>query len=289
MFVIAGVTGNTGSVVADALLAEGASVRVVVRDAAKGEAFRARGAEVAVADLDDAAALSEALRGAAGAYLLSPPDAGAEDFLARRRKTVDAIASAIEASGVPHVVFLSSVGAQHDDGTGIIRSVRYAEQRLARTPAKLTFVRAAYFVENWAGVLGAAAAGKLPTFLPPDLVIPMVSTQDIGAEVARALREGPRGKVDVIELAGPRDVSARDVAGALSRLLGRPVEPEGAPLAAVVPAFTSFGMSPGVAEQFRAMYQGIADGTVAWEGGAARHVRGAVELDQALAPLLPKG
>ena len=289
MFVIAGVTGNTGSVVAETLLEAGAPVRVVVRDAAKGEAFRARGAEVAVADLDDAAALSEALRGAAGAYLLSPPDAGAEDFLARRRKTVDAIASAIEASGVPHVVFLSSVGAQHDDGTGIIRSVRYAEQRLARTPAKLTFLRAAYLVENWEGVLGAAAAGKLPTFLPPDLVIPMVSTRDIGVEAARALREGPRGKVDVIELAGPRDVSARDVAASLSRSLGRPVEPEAAPLEAVVPAFTSFGMAPGVAEQFRAMYQGIADGTVAWEGGAARHVRGAVGLDEALAPLLPKG
>ncbi|HWL85044.1 MAG TPA: NmrA family NAD(P)-binding protein, partial [Polyangiaceae bacterium] len=71
MFVIAGVTGNTGSVVAETLLARGEMVRVIVREAAKGASFAARGAEVAVASLDDSAALSKALAGAKGAYLLS--------------------------------------------------------------------------------------------------------------------------------------------------------------------------------------------------------------------------
>ena len=37
MFAIAGVSGNTGAVVADTLLNAGAPVRVIVRDAAKGE------------------------------------------------------------------------------------------------------------------------------------------------------------------------------------------------------------------------------------------------------------
>ena len=50
-YVIAGVSGNTGSVAAAALLDAGAKVRVVVRDAAKGAPWKARGAEVAVADL----------------------------------------------------------------------------------------------------------------------------------------------------------------------------------------------------------------------------------------------
>ncbi len=53
MYVIAGVSGNTGKVVADTLLAQGKKVRVVVRDAQKGEAWKKRGAEVAVAELDD--------------------------------------------------------------------------------------------------------------------------------------------------------------------------------------------------------------------------------------------
>ena len=72
-FAIAGVSGKTGQIVAETLLARGQGVCVVVRDEAKGAAWRARGAEVAVADLGDSAALASALRGAEGAYLLVPP------------------------------------------------------------------------------------------------------------------------------------------------------------------------------------------------------------------------
>ena len=51
MYVVAGVSGNTGSVVADTLLAQKLPVRVVVRDEAKGAPWKAKGAEVAIADL----------------------------------------------------------------------------------------------------------------------------------------------------------------------------------------------------------------------------------------------
>lgn len=61
MYVIAGVSGNTGSVVAPTLLAAKQPVRVLVRDAAKGEPWRAQGAEVVVADIADQAALTRAL------------------------------------------------------------------------------------------------------------------------------------------------------------------------------------------------------------------------------------
>lgn len=169
MFVIAGATGKTGSVTAETLLSRGKKVRVLVRDVAKGERWRAKGAEVAVASLDDAASLSAALTGAAGAYLLVPPDLTSTDYLAASRKRVDAIVRATEAAHVPHVVFLSSIGAQLDEGTGPIRAVAYGERRLAESSAGSTFVRAAAFLENWASVAGAIPHGKLPAFLPPDL------------------------------------------------------------------------------------------------------------------------
>ena len=81
-YVVAGVSGNTGRVAAQVLLDAGERVRVVVRDAAKGEAWRAKGAEVAVADLGDASALAAALSGAKGAYLLLPPNMASGDFRA---------------------------------------------------------------------------------------------------------------------------------------------------------------------------------------------------------------
>jgi uncharacterized protein YbjT (DUF2867 family) len=289
MYVIAGVSGNTGSVVANTLIEQGKKVRVLVRDAKKGETWRARGAEVAVASVDDEAALTAGLRGATAAYLLSPPDMASTDFLGERRATVETIARAVDASKVGHVVFLSSVGAHQPAGTGAIRTAHYAEARLPKTGAKVTFVRAAYFVENWGSVLGAAAHGKLPTFLPPDLAIPMVATRDIGLVAAKALVEGPpAAKTELIELAGPRDYSSREIAAALAKILGKPVEVDAAPLEAVVPTFTSFGISANIAGLFQEMYDGIAKGLVVFEGKGARFVRGQVDAETVLRGLLAK-
>jgi NADPH:quinone reductase-like Zn-dependent oxidoreductase len=53
MLVVLGATGHTGAVVAETLLARKQPVRVVVRSADKGAAWAAKGAEVAVASLDD--------------------------------------------------------------------------------------------------------------------------------------------------------------------------------------------------------------------------------------------
>ncbi|HVJ92309.1 MAG TPA: NmrA family NAD(P)-binding protein [Labilithrix sp.] len=284
MFVIAGVTGNTGSVVAETLLAAGRMVRVLVRDAAKGAPWRERGADVRVlASLDDETELTSALEGAHGAYLLSPPGARASDFLAVRRKTFEAIAGAIDRSHIPHVVLLSSIGAQHQTGTGPIRTLHDAEQRLAKTSAKLTFVRASYFLENWAAVAAATKEGNLPTFIRADLTIPMVATRDIGIVAAKALLEGPpASKIDIIELAGSRDLSAEDVAKIFGKLVGRTVTAREAPLDAIVPTFMSFGISENVASLYREMYEGVTNGKVAWESKNARLVRGTVDPENVL-------
>src|SRR5262249_26784267 len=81
MYVVAGVSGNGARVTADELVKRGKPVKVVVRDAKKGAAWSARGAEVAVASLDDAAALGKALRGASGFFTLVPPSYTEPDFL----------------------------------------------------------------------------------------------------------------------------------------------------------------------------------------------------------------
>ena len=287
MKAIAGVTGNTGSVVADTLLAQGHPIRVIVRDAARGEPWRARGAEVAIADLGDAAAMTRALAGASGAYLLIPPRPASTDPAGENRAVVAALARAVREAKVPHVVLLSSIGAQHPDGTGPIASLHVAEEALAATGAALTAVRAGYFLENWAGALGAVAEGTLPTFLAAQAPVPMVATADIGRVAAGALVEGGHGR-QVIELAGPRDYSPADVAAAAAAIAGRRVEAREAPLDAVIPTFTSFGMTPAVAALYRELYAGIASGRIAWEGGAARAVRGTVTVDDILRPLLAR-
>ena len=78
MFVILGARGNTGSVVAQALLKNREKVRVVGRNKDRLAAFVSQGAEAYVADVGDAQALTKAFQGARAVYALVPPNLAAE-------------------------------------------------------------------------------------------------------------------------------------------------------------------------------------------------------------------
>lgn len=60
MYVITGANGQTGSVVANTLLAQGKLVRVVLHRPEQTATWTDRGAEVRIADMADEAALAEA-------------------------------------------------------------------------------------------------------------------------------------------------------------------------------------------------------------------------------------
>jgi uncharacterized protein YbjT (DUF2867 family) len=290
MYVVAGVSGHTGAAVADALLGAGKAVRVLVRQEAKAGPWRRRGAEVAVASLDDPAALAAALAGARGAYLLSPQDPRSEDPIGDGWRIADAIARAVTASGLGHLVMLSAIHAGNEQAQGLPRTLRAAESRLAEVPTAVTFVRAAYLLENWAAVLPATAAGKLPTFLRPDRRLPMVAARDAGAVAAAALLEGPpAGPVpsrQILEVVGPRDFSPDDVAAALAGLLGRPVQAEALPLAALPAVLAGAGASSAFAEQVRLTYALVDGGSQTPSPAGARLCRGSTALVSFFEPLL---
>jgi uncharacterized protein YbjT (DUF2867 family) len=285
MFAIAGVSGHTGKVAAETLLGENKPVRVIVRSAAKGEEWKRRGAEVAVAELDDVDALTRALRGAAGAYLLLPPEMASTDARGDNAKRTRTYVKAIDASGVGHVVFLSSIGAQHASGTGPILSVYDAEVALGACRANVTFLRAAYFLENWGGSLYALGQGALPTFLTAGRAIPMVATEDIGKTAARLLVEGGKGH-SIVELSGPRDYSPIDIAAALTHLTGKTVTAQEGPETAIVPALTGAGMNAHWAGLFQALIHGVNTGRVDFERGATRALRGTTGAETVLKSLL---
>lgn len=285
-YVVAGVSGHTGAVVADTLLDQGKKVRVLVRDRAKGDRFGKRGAEVVVADLADAGALARAFDGASGAFVLLPPNMQAQDFRAYQRTVIDAIAAAAEVSRLPHLVLLSSIGAQHAEKVGPIAGIHEAEQRFRRLPAtKSTFVRASSFAENFATSLGMLEQGVLPSFLPASYAYDLVATADIAKVAATALVEGAK-ETTVIELGGPA-YSANDAAAALTELVGKPIRVQEAPIDAVAPMMESFGASASLAALYQELMAGIGTGHVAWEGGH-RRVQGTTPLKTVLAGLLQR-
>ena len=281
MFVVVGATGNTGSAVADTLLSRKQPVRIVVRSADKGAAWKAKWAEIAVASLDDVSALTKAFEGAKGVYLLVPPNYGAAAWLVDQRARMDRVADAVKNSGIGHVVFLSSIGGHIAEGTGPIRAARYGEQVLGGAVKNLTILRPCYFMDNWAPVLGAAKGqGVLPTFIAPQAMVPMISTRDIGRVGAEQLIAGGKGK-QIVELAGPEEYSPEQVAAALSQILGREVSAQHAPLSAVVPTFKSFGFSDEAAKLFEEMYTSFSTGAIGYEHPTSL-VRGKVTLAEAL-------
>lgn len=283
MFVILGANGNTGSVVASTLLARGKKVRVVARDAAKVEGLRSKGAEVVTGDVLDASSMTRAFEGAEGAYLLTPPDNASNDLVGRGRKIIDAYLQAIDAAGVRHAALLSSVGAQLPSGTGPIVITHYAETTLVKAKqAKLTFVRAAYFMEN---ILNYAHAMKNDGVLPvfgggESYPFPMVATRDIGEVAAEALLNPP-ASTEVVELMGPKEYSFADAASEASQILGREVKPMVLPLDAMVPTMMQFGISQNVAGLYREMTEAFGTGKVGFEG-KGRTVRGKVTLGEVL-------
>ncbi len=285
MYVVAGVTGRTGSVAAETLLAQGEPVRVIVREARQGESWKSKGAEVAVASLADARAVAQALKGARGAYLLVPPRYEAPDMLAAQRPLIDALAEAVRASAVPHVVLLSSVGAELSEGTGPVRTLHYAERTLGAASRNITFLRAGYFFENFAAVLPAVQGGVLPTFLTPDRVAPMVASADIGRVAAELLLEPATG-TRVVELQSALAYSPERIAKELSERLGRPIATQHGPLEAVVPALTGLGFNAGVAGLFREMTAALNDGRMAFHGGNVVRRFGTLRAVDVLAPLL---
>lgn len=284
MYVVAGVTGHVGSVVAKELLAAGKKVRVLVRDAKKGEAWSKAGAELAVGVLDDAGFLTGALKGAAGFFTLLPNDFTASDLFADQARRADAIASAVKESKVPLVVLLSSIGADLEKGNGPIAGLNYLEKKLRETGTRLTAVRAGSFQENIGNSVAAAKAqGIFANFMgSADYPTPMIATKDIGKLAAKALLE-PAGKSEVIDLHGPA-YSVRDQVNKLGAALGKELKIIDVPPEGHVAALTKAGFPPQIAVKFAEMYAGFASGKVTPKGD--RLVQGTTTLDETLKTLV---
>jgi uncharacterized protein YbjT (DUF2867 family) len=287
MYVVTGVTGNTGSIVATTLLAAKQPVRVVVRDAAKGEVWKSRGAEVAIADVGDQAALAKALTGAKAAYILLPPPAWGQGGLAADRAAkTKAIAGAVQAAKPGHVVLLSSVGANHAAGTGPIKDVRALEHALAATGVAATFLRAAYFMDNWASMLkGAIDGGALYYGATDGLAFAQVATEDIGKTAAKLLVEAAPAGTRVVELAGPKDYTLADAAAAIAKASGKPVKAVTVPIPAVVQSLVGIGASQEFADGMGELTDGLNKGLLVFEHAP---IRGTVSLDDKISSLLAR-
>jgi uncharacterized protein YbjT (DUF2867 family) len=263
MYVIVGATGKTGSVATENLLASGEKVRVVGRDAIRLERFTQKGAEAFVADVTDTGALEKAFSGAKAVYAMMPPNVSAPDVRAYQVRATDSLAAAIKKSGVPHVVVLSSFGADKPDKVGPVVGLHDLEKKLdAIAGLNVLFLRAGYFMENLLPQVGVIQSfGMVAGPIRADLPLPMIATRDIGAAVADSLSELDFVGKQRRELLGARDVTFTEVANMIGGAIGKPgLAYQQMPAALLKPALMQMGMSSSMADLLLEMADALNSG-----------------------------
>ncbi|NIR44300.1 MAG: NmrA family NAD(P)-binding protein [Gemmatimonadetes bacterium] len=270
MYAVVGATGNTGRVVARTLLAADEDVLVIGRSRERLKPLVSEGAEAFAGSVEDAQSMSIAFSGALAAYCLLPVRYDAEDVPGFLRSVGVALSAGIHEAGVQHVVFLSSIGAQHETGTGLIVALREQEQRFAKlSGVSVLSLRAGWFMENFRGqIRSIRETGTIATPLRGDLPIPMISAHDIGRYAAGRLASRDFEGAATQELLGPRDVTLEEAVRVLGAAIGK------ADLRYVQRSFEEFeetareaGMSASAVRVLSEMYRAFNDGRVASEEG----------------------
>jgi uncharacterized protein YbjT (DUF2867 family) len=265
MITVMGSTGNTGKKITQFLLSDGEPVRALGRSENKLAELRSAGAEIMIGDTLDTAFLTHAFRGADAVYTLLPTDPRAADYRAEQDRQGEAITNAIRESDVKYVVALSSLGADLNEGTGVIVGLHAQEERLKQLKdTNILLLRPVSFFENfyealplikYEGINGGSVAA--------DLAVPMIATRDIADVAARALKARDWKGVVVRDLLGQRDLSYTEA----TRIIGEHIGKHDLPYIQFsyedeVGALTSAGLSESFARLYVDMTRAFNDGTI---------------------------
>ena len=240
---VTGATGNTGSGVVAALLAQGRKVRAVVRDAVKGASLKSQGAEIAIADFDDPSSLTTALfEGVTDVYLClwNGPTAlqHSKNFLA-----------AVKAAGAtPRIVRLSAFGAPE---ARMIEQLRQAEQDLKDSGLEWTILQPTFFMQNTMMAAQTVKEQSAIYFDWGDGKAGVIDVRDIVDSAVGALTAPTdqfTGKSYV--LTGPESIGFADFAQHIGDALGKPVNYVAVPHEGAKQAMMEMGMPEWIADGY---------------------------------------
>ena len=225
LIVVAGATGKQGGAVSRELLGAGHRVRAMTRhpEGAPARALAEAGAEVVVADFDDAASLRRALQGAWGTFAMQNTwEAG----VVREEEQGVRYADIAREVGVQHYVYTSVASAQRRTGIPHFDNKWRIEQRVreAGFPSWVV-IRPVFFMENFQGppFKDAIGQGQLPVALQPATRLQMIAVDDIGKYGRLAFEKPELLDGRSIDLAGD-EMTMPEAASVFGKALGRKVE-----------------------------------------------------------------
>jgi uncharacterized protein YbjT (DUF2867 family) len=284
MYAITGITGKVGGALASTLLAANQPVRGVVRDADKAGQWTRRGCEIAVASMNDASTLAAAFEGVTGVFILPPSEFDPAPGFPEARAVIDAVMTALQRSHPGKVVCLSTIGAQAAP-TNLLTQRTLMERALSTLTIPVTFLRPAWFMENFAwDVASARDQGLIASFLQPlDKPFPMIATLDVGRVAAELIQQDWTGR-RVVELEAEHRVTPNEVAATFAKVLGRSVKAQVVPHAAWTSLFNSQGMK--YPQPRVRMLEGFNEGWIEFESDDADVIKGGTGLETVLRGLI---
>lgn len=284
MYAVTGITGQVGGAMAHALLDAKQPVRAIIRNPDKAAVWAEKGCEVAMATMEDADALAKAFSGTEGVFILPPNAFDPSPGFPEAREVITAVTQALSTARTARVVCLSTIGAQARQ-SNLLTQRTLMEEALSALPIPVTFLRPAWFMENFAWDVGSARdTGVIQSFLQPvDKPIPMVATVDIGRLAAVLIQEEWEGN-RIVELEAERRYNPSDVAATFASILGRPVRAEAVPREAWEALFRSQGMNNPVPRM--QMLDGFNEGWIRFEDDSLSIKKGSTDLATVLTGLI---
>jgi uncharacterized protein YbjT (DUF2867 family) len=238
-FLLAGATGQVGSIVARNLLGGGHRVRALVRNPDAAAAKLGPGIEYMRGDLDDPGTLPAALKGADAAYLATAP---APEMVGQEGNFIEAAVAA----GLPRLVELGVLGT--DVSVPMFKFHQDIEAKIAGSGVPATVLRPGGFYSSLLFAAEGIRAGVLPS-AAGDGRLAWIDHADV-AGVASAVLLDARYSGQVLKMTGPQALSYDDVAAALERALGKPVAHLRIEEAALREQMTSAGLPDWLADSF---------------------------------------
>jgi uncharacterized protein YbjT (DUF2867 family) len=243
-----------GRVVARELLAAGERVRVMTREPRRAEALRQAGAEIMQADLLDRESLGLACEGAvtvlAAAHSLFGRGTGASVHVDGRghRDLIDAASR----NGVRHFVYTSAVDFGPEFHAIPFVRIKYeTEAYLAASGLPHTILRPTAFMEPHAHtLLGLPVAHGRRTVIFGDGTASrnFVAPEDVARVAVAVICDASNGG-GIIDVAGPQNLTDREVIQIYERLSGKAAKVSRVPLAAIRLASVFFRpFHPGISQ-----------------------------------------
>jgi uncharacterized protein YbjT (DUF2867 family) len=273
---VTGATGFVGAKLADALAADGARVRCMVRDAAseRARALAERGYELHEGDVLDPPSLAGAGRGADVAYYLIHSMGRGGDFAARDRRAARAFAAMARDDGVGRVAYLGGLGDR--PGSKHLRSRHETAEILREHGPPLTYFRAGMVVGSGSESYKTLRhlVERLPAMIAPAWL--STRTQPIGADDAVAyLAQAPRVPASAgreVQIGGPDVLSYGEMLDVMADALGKRRRPK-LPVPLLTPALSSLWIglvTPVDAAVARPLVEGLSTETVVTDPSGAR-------------------